>query len=85
MTCPAVLIVEDDASLREALFDTLNSEDTPVVTADNGVVALDILDRESIGLVVSDLQMQPMDGATLLRKIREQHQGATGRWTSSRR
>jgi len=73
MTSPAVLIVEDDASLREALFDTLNSEDTPVVTADNGLVALDILDRESIGLVVSDLQMQPMDGTTLLRKIREQH------------
>ena len=73
MTCPAVLIVEDDASLREALFDTLNSDETPVVTADNGNVALEILDRESIGLVVSDLQMEPMDGATLLGKIREQY------------
>ena len=73
MTNPAVLIVEDDANLREALFDTLNSKEMPVVTADNGLMALEILDRESVGLVVSDLQMEPMDGATLLGKIREQH------------
>ncbi len=73
MTQPAVLIVEDDANLREALFDTLNSDATPVLTADSGDAALDIIDSESVGLVVSDLQMEPMDGATLLGKIREQH------------
>ena len=73
MTHPAVLIVEDDANLREALFDTLNSESLPVLTADNGLAALDILDNEPVGLVVSDLQMEPMDGATLLGKIRELH------------
>ena len=73
MTQPAVLIVEDDASLREALFDTLNSSDQPVLTADSGPAALDILDHEPVGLVVSDLQMEPMDGVTLLGKIREQH------------
>jgi two-component system response regulator FlrC len=71
MTNPAVLIVEDDANLREALFDTLNSDTLPVLTADNGRAALDILDSEPVGLVVSDLQMEPMDGATLLGKIRE--------------
>ena len=73
MTQPAVLIVEDDANLREALFDTLNSADRPVLTADSGPAALDILDNEPVGLVVSDLQMEPMDGVTLLGKIREQH------------
>ncbi len=73
MVSPAVLIVEDDAHLREALLDTLASEDRPVLTAVDGSSALEILDREHIGLVVSDLQMQPMDGATLLDKIRELH------------
>jgi len=73
MTQPAVLIVEDDACLREALFDTLNSKEQPVLTAENGPAALDIIDHESVGLVVSDLQMEPMDGVTLLGKIREQH------------
>ncbi|MCP5093016.1 MAG: sigma-54-dependent Fis family transcriptional regulator, partial [Gammaproteobacteria bacterium] len=73
MMQPAVLIVEDDANLREALFDTLNSDSLQVLTADSGPAALDILDNEAVGLVVSDLQMQPMDGVTLLGKIRELH------------
>ena len=73
MTTPAVLIVEDDAKLREALFDTLNSEDTPVLTADDGTAALDILERERVGLVVTDWQMAPMDGITLLGRIRDDY------------
>ncbi len=73
MTRSAVLIVEDDANLRAALFDTLASDDQPVFTADNGATALEIIDSSSIGLVVTDWQMEPMDGMTLLSKIREQH------------
>ena len=73
MANPAVLIVEDDANLREALFDTLSGEALPVLTADSGVAALKILENEDVGLVVSDLQMEPMDGLALLGKIREQH------------
>ncbi len=73
MTTPAVLIVEDDANLREALFDTLNSDDTPVLTADDGTAALDILERERVGLVVTDWQMAPMDGITLLGRIRDEY------------
>ncbi|MGB5257958.1 MAG: sigma-54 dependent transcriptional regulator [Woeseiaceae bacterium] len=75
MTQPAVLIVEDDASLREALFDTLSSESQPVLTAESGPAALEIIDSSLVGLVVSDVQMQPMDGVTLLAKIRERHPG----------
>jgi len=70
---PAILIVEDDANLREALFDTLNSDDTPVLTADDGTEALNILERERVGLVVTDWQMTPMDGITLLGKIRDEY------------
>ena len=73
MTNAAVLIVEDDANLREALFDTLNSDNLPVLTADNGLAALEILNKQDVGLVISDLQMEPMDGATLLGEIRQQH------------
>ena len=73
MTQPAVLIVEDDAGLREALFDTLNSDGQPVLTADSGAAALEIIDSALVGLVVSDLQMKPMDGVTLLSEIRQRH------------
>ena len=67
----SVLIVEDDAHLREAIYDTLSGESLNVLTADSGMRALDLLDREDVGLVISDLQMEPMDGATLLRAIRK--------------
>jgi len=73
MNDPAVLIVEDDPNLREALFDTLSAACVNVLTADSGPAALELVDRESIGLVVSDLQMEPMDGRTLLKKLRADH------------
>ena len=73
MASPAVLIVEDDAHLREALCETLSRDDCEVLTAEDGSSALEILGKQHVGLVVSDLQMQPMDGATLLRNIREHH------------
>ncbi len=73
MTSPAVLIVEDDSNLREALFDTLNCAELPVLTAASGPGALEILNKEEVGLVISDLQMEPMDGTALLSEIREQY------------
>jgi two-component system response regulator FlrC len=45
----------------------------PVFSAGSGVEALDILNRESIGLVVSDLQMEPMDEHELIDRIRRQY------------
>ncbi|MDH4046656.1 MAG: sigma-54 dependent transcriptional regulator [Gammaproteobacteria bacterium] len=73
MTSPAVLIVEDDPVLREALLDTLRTGEHPVFAAGSGAEALGIMNRESIGLVVSDLQMEPMDGHELLGQIRKDH------------
>ena len=69
MTEAAVLIVEDDAHLREALHETLEAASRRVVSTASGPAALDVLNDDAIGLVVSDLQMEPMDGATLLRKV----------------
>ncbi len=70
MSHATVLVVEDEPSLRDALCDTLELAGYPVETADDGSEALDKLDNRDIGLVVSDVQMKPMDGNTLLKKIR---------------
>jgi two-component system response regulator FlrC len=71
MSQTTVLIVEDDPALKEALSDTLELSGYTVATADEGHSALAILEREPVGMVVSDVQMQPMDGHTLLREIRQ--------------
>ncbi len=66
-----VLVVEDDAPLREALCDTLELAGYSVVAAADGGEALRLLERDQVGIVVSDVQMQPMDGLTLLHRLRE--------------
>jgi two-component system response regulator FlrC len=73
MSLATVLIVEDDPALREALSDTLELAGYPICVADEGGAALDLLQQQSVGMVISDVQMQPMDGHSLLRKIRERY------------
>lgn len=65
-----IMVVEDDANLRIALCDTLELAGYRVTATDHGQKALDKLANEPIGLLLSDLQMQPMDGHTLLKKAR---------------
>ena len=65
-----VLIVEDDAALREALKDTLVLAGYRVIEAADGQAALTLLERNPAGIVVTDVQMQPMDGERLLREIK---------------
>lgn len=70
MSKQAVLVVEDDLALREALADTLETAGHSVITAADGSEALALLERSSVGVIVSDMQMAPMDGHQLLRKVR---------------
>ena len=66
-----ILVVEDDDALREALVDTLALGGYEVVAVSNGEAALDFLRSTSgVGLVLSDVQMQPMNGDVLLGKIK---------------
>lgn len=65
-----VLIVEDDHDLREALCDTLVLSGYQALGAADGPSALKVLEERKVGLVVSDVQMQPMDGHALLLEIK---------------
>lgn len=68
-----ILIVEDDCDLREALCDTLGLAGYESMSAADGPAALAILAKKKVGLVVTDVQMHPMDGHTLLREIKTAH------------
>jgi two-component system response regulator FlrC len=68
-----ILLVEDDATLREALAETLRLADYDVVTASDGRAALEALENNNFSAVVTDYQMKPMDGFALLTAIRETH------------
>ena len=71
MSDSTILVVEDDSNLRGALCDTLELAGYKVSATDQGQSALDKLANEQVGLLLSDLQMRPMDGHTLLKKAKE--------------
>jgi two-component system response regulator FlrC len=65
-----VLVVEDDADLREAICDTLQLNEISFHGAENGLAAERFLASHSASLVLSDVQMSPGNGYELLSSIR---------------
>lgn len=73
MTQSKILIVEDDAGLREALVDTLILGGYQVIAADSGEQAMIKLQEQDVDLVVSDIQMGGMSGLSLLKNIKNKY------------
>lgn len=70
MNTSKILVVEDDAGLREALLDTLKLAGFQCIEADSGEAALLLLKNHHVDMVVSDVQMGGMSGLSLLKSIR---------------
>lgn len=72
-----ILLVEDNAALREAISDSTRALDYQVLTAENGAEALELYNQhgEEIALVISDMVMPKMGGKALMRTLREQNAG----------
>ena len=68
---PHVLVVDDDAAIRELLSEYLAENDMRVTTAASGSEMADTLREESIDLVVLDLRLPGEDGMQLARQLRE--------------
>ena len=68
---PRVLVVDDSPIVRELLVELLTGAKLDVLTAGDGREALDVLARNQVELVVSDVEMPNVDGFELLRRIRE--------------
>jgi excisionase family DNA binding protein len=66
-----VLVVDDEASIRELLSKTLALAEYDVDTADDGVAALDRMRSLAYDLLIADLKMPGMDGLTLIRQARQ--------------
>ena len=66
-----VLVVEDDADLREAICDTLELNQISFHEAENGRAAERFLASHSASLILSDVQMSPGNGYDLLSSIRQ--------------
>jgi DNA-binding response OmpR family regulator len=67
-----ILIVEDEEVLAASLKDILEGEGHHVLTARNGLDALELLGRERPDLMLLDLMLPLMDGLTVLKQLRRE-------------
>jgi excisionase family DNA binding protein len=67
---PRVLVVDDEASIRDLLAKTLALAEYEVELAPNGQVALERMRLSRYDLLITDLQMPGMDGLTVIEEAR---------------
>ena len=68
-----VLIVDDSAAIRKILQRVLRQTEMPIGTiheAGDGLEALALLEKQTVGLILSDINMPNMDGLEMLSKIK---------------
>ncbi len=71
-----VLLVDDEATILDALSSCILWQQFgvgTVLTASDGVQALDIISHQTVHLLVTDIKMPRMDGMTLLKEVRASH------------
>lgn len=67
----SILVVEDDEILNKMICAKLQQESYCVFTSFDGEQALDLLDKEHIDLIISDIMMPNMDGYQLAKELRD--------------
>ncbi|HTT12230.1 MAG TPA: response regulator transcription factor [Burkholderiaceae bacterium] len=70
-TLPHVLVIDDDADIRELVAEYFGKNDMRVTARASGREMFEVLDREAIDLVLLDLKLPGEDGMQLARRLRE--------------
>ena len=68
-----VLIVDDEYGIRQIIREYCENDGYNVLEAENGIVALEFLERTKVDIIILDIMMPKMDGYTALTKIREKY------------
>jgi two-component system response regulator PilR (NtrC family) len=68
---PRILIVDDEQSMREWMRILFQRDGFEVLVAEDGVAARDLVGREFVDVVLTDIRMPRMDGLELLKCIRD--------------
>ncbi len=68
----SILVVDDEKDIREVIEIYLINEEFEVITACDGLEALEKLKNEAIDLIILDIMMPKLDGIRTCLKIREE-------------
>lgn len=66
-----ILVVEDNKNLRKLMTTYLKKNNYETLEAEDGEEALDIMDKNHVDLIVTDVMMSNMDGYELAKQLRE--------------
>ena len=75
---PRILVVDDERSMRELLAIVLRREGYEVMLAENGRAAIDLIEREPVDLLISDIKMPDLSGVEVLRAAKKVDQDILG-------
>ncbi len=83
---PRILIVDDEQSMREWMRLLFQRDGFEVLTAEDGVAARELVTREYLDVVLTDIRMPRLDGVQLLKAVRDLSPDAvvlmmTAHWT----
>ena len=76
-TTPRLLLVDDEPGILSSLRRLLRPIGYTIHTAESGKAGLEILEREPVDLVISDMRMPEMDGARFLEQVRQRWPATT--------
>jgi CheY-like chemotaxis protein len=65
-----ILVVDDDFWVRTVMCEALALTGFPIMAADHGGIALDLVQREQVALIFLDMKMPVMDGWAFVREYR---------------
>jgi two-component system, NtrC family, response regulator PilR len=74
-TKPRILVVDDEASMRDMLRIVLRRDGYDVLLAEDGRSAIAALNRERVDLLLSDIRMPDVTGVDVLRAAKESNRG----------
>lgn len=68
-----ILVVDDELNMRLVLSAMLKKEGYSVSTASDGIEALEIIQKDPVDVIVTDLKMPRLDGMGLLEKVTDRY------------
>lgn len=66
-----ILVVEDNKNLRKLMVTYLKKNNYEPIEAEDGEQALDVLDKNHVDLIITDIMMPNLDGFELTKELRE--------------
>ena len=70
---PLILIIEDEENIRISICNFLEDSGYDVIEAENGLVGMELFEKEKPDLILCDMWMPEMDGVEVVRRISSQY------------